>query len=143
MKPPKAPGKAAPHVEDLAQLAQDWITLWQSELSALAADRETAETWQALLALWAGSAAAMLRTMPRGMSASGRDNARDDPARPARSAAASRAAPAAAASDVRDAEIDRLHRIIADLERRLADVERRAGQPRADRRSSGRLPRKR
>src|SRR4051794_10690451 len=31
-------------------LAQDWITLWQSELSALAADPELRETWQTLMA---------------------------------------------------------------------------------------------
>ena len=41
----------------LHELARDWITLWQSELAALAADREAQETWQALVALWAGAAA--------------------------------------------------------------------------------------
>ena len=49
---------------DLRKLAQDWITLWQSELAALAVDREAQETWHAMLALWAGAAAAMLQAMP-------------------------------------------------------------------------------
>ncbi len=40
-------------------LAQDWITLWQSELSALAADPEMRETWQTMMALWAGTMAAI------------------------------------------------------------------------------------
>ena len=31
----------------------------------VAVDREAQETWQAMLALWAGAAAAMLRAAPR------------------------------------------------------------------------------
>ena len=60
--PGRDDGAAGP---DLRKLAQDWITLWQSELAGLAVDREAQETWQAMLALWAGAAAAMLRAMPR------------------------------------------------------------------------------
>ena len=52
--------------EDLHDLARDWITLWQSELAALAADREAQETWRVLLSMWAGAAGALLRAMPRG-----------------------------------------------------------------------------
>ncbi len=121
--------------QDRPSLAQDWITLWQSELAALIADRETHESWQALLALWAGAAGAMLRAMPNG--------APDVAPRAARAAAAKRAAAAAAAPDVRDAEIDRLHRLVRELERRLAEIERRADQPRPDRRVPGRGTRKR
>jgi hypothetical protein len=33
--------------EELERLAEDWIALWQSEISALAADREMAEGWAA------------------------------------------------------------------------------------------------
>jgi len=44
-----APDRQAP---DLRALARDWITLWQSELAATAADRELAEGWQQLAALW-------------------------------------------------------------------------------------------
>ena len=56
------PDPASP---DTAALARDWITLWQSELTALAADREAHESWAALAALWAGAAEAMLRAVPR------------------------------------------------------------------------------
>jgi len=41
-------------------LARDWITIWQSELAGLAADREAQETWQKLLALWGEAAWAVL-----------------------------------------------------------------------------------
>jgi hypothetical protein len=50
---------------DLAALARDWVTLWQSELAAIAADREAQESWQAIVALWAGAAGAMLTAAPR------------------------------------------------------------------------------
>ncbi len=56
----------APEEPDLHRLAQDWITLWESELSALAADPELREAWQAMSAVWAGAMTAMLRAMPRG-----------------------------------------------------------------------------
>src|ERR1700733_6419661 len=65
-------GEDAAEGPDLRKLAQDWITLWQSELAGLAVDREAQETWQVMLTLWAGAAAAMLRAMPRDERASGR-----------------------------------------------------------------------
>jgi hypothetical protein len=46
---------------ELEALAEDWIALWQSEIAALAADREAAETWAAMSAAWAGLGAAWLR----------------------------------------------------------------------------------
>src|SRR5271156_4264705 len=72
--PPGARGAAAapgrepndPRPLDLQAIARDWITLWQSELTAAAADRELQETWQTLAALWAGAAGAMLQGLPRG-----------------------------------------------------------------------------
>jgi hypothetical protein len=105
------------HAVDLQALARDWITLWQSELTAAAADRELQETWQTLAALWAGVAGAMVQGMPRGVP----DGAAGLPS--ARPPAAPRAAPFAAASDARDAEVDRLARRVAELERRLADLD--------------------
>lgn len=92
---------------DSVTLARDWITLWRSELAAIAEDREVQEHWRALLALWARSAAAMVPA--------------DDPARPA---APARPAPAAAASDPRCAEIERLGRRVAELEARIDALER-------------------
>jgi hypothetical protein len=99
---------------ELHELARDWITLWQSELAALATDREAQETWQTLMALWAGAAGAMLQALPR----AGHDGAG------ARPTYAPRPAAAAAAPDPRDAEIERLARRVAELERRLAELER-------------------
>jgi len=117
-------GAATP---DLRKLAQDWITLWQSEFAALAVDREAQETLQATLALWAGAASAMLQAWPH-----------EHPDRRAGAAAAARTAPVAAASDPRDAAIERLTRRVGELEARLADVERGnrshgAGRPAAGR----------
>ena len=57
LREPRDPEPPAP---DLEALARDWITLWQSELAAIAADREMQESWQAILALWAGAAGAIL-----------------------------------------------------------------------------------
>jgi hypothetical protein len=130
--PPRAPphgrpgGPAAPDSQapDLQALARDWITLWQSELTAAAADREVQETWQTLAGLWAGVAAAMLAGLPRG---AGDGAARTPRASRAGAAAPARPAPAAAAPDARDAEIDRLAGRVAELERRLADLERNGG----------------
>jgi hypothetical protein len=111
---------------ELAELARDWITLWQSELAALAVDREAQESWQTLLAVWAAAAAAMLRAMPH-------DGGR------AGAAVAPRPAPVAAAPDAGDAEIERLGRRIAELERRLAELERGGGGAGAgNRRGAGR-----
>ena len=50
------PPPSDPAGEALQELARDWITLWQSELAALAVDREAQETWHVLLSLWAGAA---------------------------------------------------------------------------------------
>jgi len=112
---------------DQRQLVQDWITLWQSELAALAVDREAHETWQAMLALWAGAASAMLQAWPH-----------EHPDRRAGATAEAGAAPAAAAPDPRDAAIERLTRRVGELEARLSDVERGnrghgAGRPGAGR----------
>jgi hypothetical protein len=103
---------------DPRKLAQDWVTLWQSELSAMAADPEIRESWQTIMALWAGTLSSLLRGLPRDQ---GYDAARGRPG----PTDASRAAAAAAAPDARDAEIDRLARHVAALEQRLAELDRR------------------
>src|SRR5271157_1743416 len=102
---------------DLAALARDWVTLWQSELAAIAADREAQENWQAIVALWAGAAGAMLSAAPRSWASAGPSRpqsaavppaAQAAPHEPAAgragAAAPSGAAAAAAAPDPRDAE---------------------------------------
>jgi hypothetical protein len=99
-----------PPPPDPFAMARDWITIVQSELASLAADREVQEAMQRLVAGWATAAEALVP--------------HDGPARPARAAAAARPAPAAAAPDARDAEIERLGARIAELETRLAALER-------------------
>ncbi|WP_040612569.1 hypothetical protein, partial [Teichococcus cervicalis] len=56
--PPHDAGPGTPPgAEGLETLAEDWITLWQSEITAWAADRELAEAWSS----WAALGAAWLR----------------------------------------------------------------------------------
>jgi hypothetical protein len=117
-------GSRAGSTPDARKLAQDWITLWQSEISAMAADPEIREAWQTVMALWAGTMSTMLRGLPRGQDATRNDSAR----RRSGTADAPRSAPPAAAPDTRDAEIERLARHVAALERRLAELER-VGDP--------------
>jgi hypothetical protein len=118
-------GSAEPPIEtELAALARDWMTLWQSELAALAADRETQEAWQKLISLWAGAARVFAAPVPDGAG-------RRDAAHAA--AAAARSAPAAPTPDARDAEIERLRGRVDALERRLAALEQRPRSGRARR----------
>ena len=101
-------------------LARDWITIWQSELAGLAADREAQETWQKLLALWGEAAWAVL-----GAAAGAPPQAREHPDGSTGTAQPPRTAPAAAAPDARDGEIARLGARLDALEQRLAELERR------------------
>src|SRR4051795_1131374 len=84
---------------DLRRLAQDWITLWESEIAALAADPELREAWQAMASVWAGAMTAALRSVPPGLAPADHER----PAGGAGAPDAPRATPAAAASDPRDA----------------------------------------
>jgi hypothetical protein len=104
--------------DDLRALARDWITLWQSELAAAAADRELQEAWQALAALWAGAAVTLLQALPRG--------AGDGAGGGAGAAGPAWAAPAAVPPDPRDAEIEQLRRRVDALEHRLGE---QSGRP--------------
>jgi hypothetical protein len=103
------------------QWAQDWMTVWQSELSTVAVDREAHEAWQAVAAHWADLAAALLGGLPPCKP--------HDPAAGGFGAARPHAAPrppaAAAAPDPRDAEVEGLRERVAGLEQRLAQLERR------------------
>ncbi len=98
------------------KLARDLVAMWQSELTAMAADRELRETWAATMALWARAANAAVALLPHD-SAPGGTGA----AQPARAAAV------AVAPQPGVAEIEQLNRRIAELEQRLAGV--MAGKP--------------
>jgi hypothetical protein len=130
---------------DLDALARDWATLWQSELAALATDREARESWQAGLRLWAGAVSAMLAAVPQSAPVPGQPShdqpagarpsneqpsneqpplvPREQPSGRARATAPPGAASVAAAPDPRDAEIERLGRRVLELESRLAELE--------------------
>ncbi|HEY4043529.1 MAG TPA: hypothetical protein VGM32_17010 [Rhodopila sp.] len=139
--------RIASDLPDPRKLAEDWITLWQSELTAIAADPELRESWQAVMALWAATMSALLRGMPRGAAGHGfrhgsaATDRHDGAGGQARTADAPRTPPAAAAPDARDAEIERLARHVATLERRLAALER-GHPPIHPKRGPGRRPRK-
>ena len=92
------------------KLAQDLVAMWQSELTAMAADRELRECWAATMALWAQAANAAAALLPHEHAAPGSPRAAEPP-RPA--------APAAASQPGVD-EIGLLNRRIAELEQRLA-----------------------
>jgi hypothetical protein len=94
------------------KFAEDWIALWQSELTAMAADRELRESITALIALWASTANA-------GLGLRGPHDPRGD----AKALEPARTAAAAAASEPGMDEIASLHRRIAELEQRLAGLE--------------------
>jgi len=98
---------------DWRALARDWVTIWQSELAALADDREAAQTWQRMVDGWARMAEAMIAAIPE-PSPARRDERVPGTAAPAGATAA------AAAPHARDAELERLATRVAELERRLA-----------------------
>jgi hypothetical protein len=107
-----ADGQGGTPPPDLQAIARDWVTIWQSELSAMASDRELQNAWIQLVGTWSNAAELMTRLLPAGRhdTASGCAGA----ASPAGSAAP------VAPSDDRDAAIQRLADRVADLERRLA-----------------------
>ncbi len=106
-----------------ADLARDWITLWQSELNALGMDPEALRSWRAATQTWSGIAAWFLQAMPKARPA------QPDDTQKRRSASKSTARPAAfvVAPDAGGNEIVRLTQHVAQLERRLANLEQRLG----------------
>jgi hypothetical protein len=131
------PHRAGGDLKDLSrELAQDWMTVWQSELSALAVDREIREAWHLMSARWTEAATALFGGMGVGAMGVGGmgpgglgQGAPYDPAGTGFAAAAAdaapRAPPAAAAPDPRDAEVGQLRERVLELEQRLAKLERR------------------
>jgi Lon protease-like protein len=93
-------------------LAKDFVALWQSELTAAAADRELREMFTALVGLWAGAANNALTQLARHDAASGS----------AKTAQPAGAAPAPPASDASLAQIEQLSRRVAELEQILAKL---------------------
>ncbi len=91
-------------------LAKDFVAMWQSEVTAMAADRELRESWTAFVTLWAQSTNAALALLHR-----------EPQAGSARAAQPAGATPAAAASQPGLGEIERLSRRVAELEQRLAE----------------------
>jgi len=96
---------------DPQQIARDWITIWQSELTAAATDRELTELYVRLVDHWAQAAQAAACLLPGGAG---------DAAGRAGAGAPAGAAAAAAAPDARDAAIERLAERVAELERIIA-----------------------
>ena len=92
------------------KLAKDLVAMWQSEFTAMAADRELRETWAATLALWAQAANAAAAWLPHERAAPGSAGPAEPPRAPA----------TAAAPQPGLAEIEQLNSRIAELERRLA-----------------------
>lgn len=95
------------------KLAKDLVAMWQSELTAMATDRELRETWAASMALWAQAATAAAAMLPQMLPHEPAPGS-PGPAEPARPPAA------AAASQPGLAEIEQLNRRIAELEQKLA-----------------------
>jgi|ERR1700761_8933984 hypothetical protein len=138
-------------------LAEDWIAIWQSEITAYLTDPETQQAWGAMMAIWAGAAQAMMRSMPqapgfaqgfapagsgprpatRAKPASAGHERRRPPAspEPSRADAAPGPTPAAPSPVARDDAIRRLEQRVAELERSLAEQDRRRGTPSENRRA--------
>jgi hypothetical protein len=96
------------------KFAEDWIALWQSELTAMAADRELRESITAMIALWASTANTSLSLLSQ------HESSRRD----AQTLQPPRSTAVASASEPGLDEVASLHRRITELEQRLAGLER-------------------
>jgi hypothetical protein len=94
---------------------EEWLTLWRSELAAMAVDRELAESWAAMTGLWA-------QTVQDAMAKAARAATHYEPRGGTGADAPAGPAPAAAAPDPRLDEIEQLNRRVAELEQRLAAI---------------------
>ncbi len=108
-------GSSGPAAGSPADTWADWVTIWQSELNALATDREAQEVWKRLVRMWAAQARAAGALLPDGTH------------RPARPEPAPRPEAPSAAPDTREferqrRELERLAQRVEELERRLAGI---------------------
>lgn len=102
------------------ELAKNLLTIWQSELTAMATDRELQEHWVTMVGLWAQTANAAITAFSH-------ESAPGSPIPPQ----PPRASPSHAASGDRLDEINELTSRVRDLERRLAELLDQHGQPAA------------
>jgi hypothetical protein len=98
---------------DLRQMARDWITIWQSEMTAAATDRELLEGLTRLIEQWSRAARAAADVLPAAPDGA---NGRAGTGAEAWSKAAD------AAPDARDLAIERLAGRVEELERLLAGI---------------------
>jgi hypothetical protein len=148
-------GPPAPE-DEFRSLAEDWIAIWQSEITAYLTDPETQQGWSAMMAIWAGAAQAMMRGMaaapgfgqgfgPKRPKPPGRADERRRPGSATQHAGANAApgpAPAAAAPVPGDDEIRRLEQRVAELERSLAERDRAEQDRRRGAAGENRRPRR-
>ena len=102
-----------PQATDLHAVTTDWITIWHSELAAMATDRELQETWVRLIGLWAQTASAAARFLPSLPPPVHEQDGRTRPASQTRPEAP------VATPDARDTAIQHLASRVEDLERQL------------------------
>jgi hypothetical protein len=99
----------------LAELLEDWVTIWQSELSGLIVDREMQDALLRVVDGWAAQSRAALRILGPALRGVGPDGATP----PSGTNVSPGSKAAAAAPDGRDAVIQQLLDRVAELERRI------------------------
>lgn len=114
------PGIAGPGT---AQLLENWVTIWHSELAALAGDREVQEAIQRLIDAWAAQALLAARAIGAAVDAARHAGTAAPPGTAAAGYASDAHAPSAPTPDGRDAVIAELLARVAELERRLGERE--------------------
>ncbi len=92
-------------------LAKDLVAMWQSEITAMAADRELRESWAVFAALWAQYANTAANFLPH-----------DPASRSSGPAQQAGATPLAVAPQPGLGEVERLNLRVAELEQKLAEL---------------------